>query len=124
VQPIYTVKDAQRTLELFRPVKLGDLLDVAPGIAARWWNAGHILGSTSIEVIAEATQAPLRLLFSGDLGPGGRDFLADPEGPAGVDHLIMESTYGDRERPAITPDERRAQLAAEIRAAHEAGGPL
>jgi metallo-beta-lactamase family protein len=124
VQPIYTVKDAQRTLELFRPVKLGDLLDVAPGIAARWWNAGHILGSTSIEVIAEATQAPLRLLFSGDLGPGGRDFLADPEGPAGVDHLIMESTYGDRERPPITPEERRAQLAAEMRAAHDAGGPL
>jgi metallo-beta-lactamase family protein len=124
VEPIYTRRDADRTMELFRRVKLGDLVEVAPGVAARWWNAGHLLGSASIEVMVEDEGAPLRLLFSGDIGPGGRDFLADPEGPAGVDHLVMESTYGDRERPAITPEERRAQLAAEIRAAYDAGGPL
>jgi metallo-beta-lactamase family protein len=125
VEPIYTVKDAHRTLELFRKVKLGEDVQVAPGITARWWNAGHILGSGSIEVVVEdGDDQPMRLLFSGDLGPGGRDFLADPEGPAGVDHLIMESTYGDRVRPAITPDERRGLLAAEMRAAHDAGGPL
>jgi len=124
VEPIYTARDAARTLELFRPVKLGEDIEVAPGVKARWWNAGHILGSASIEVIVEDGGAPLRLLFSGDLGPGGRDFLADPAGPAGIDHLVMESTYGDRERTSLTPNERRGQLAAEMRAAHDAGGPL
>jgi len=123
VEPIYVARDAARTMELFRPAKLGETIEVAPGVQARWWNAGHILGSASIEVMIE-DEPPLRLLFSGDLGPGGRDFLADPQGPTGVDHLIMESTYGDRERPALTPDERRALLAEEVRAAHAAGGPL
>jgi metallo-beta-lactamase family protein len=123
VAPIYTVKDAARTMELFRQVKTGDEVEVAPGVTARWWNAGHILGSGSIEVAIEG-ETPLRLLFSGDLGPGGRDFLADPEGPAGVDHLIMESTYGDRERPPLSPEGRRALLAAELRDARAAGGPL
>ena len=123
VQPIYTVKDAARAVELFRRIKLGDDVEVAPGITARWWNAGHILGSGSVEVTIEG-DPPLKLLFSGDLGPGGRDFLADPEGPAGVDHLIMESTYGDEERPPMTSEGRRALLAAELREAHAAGGPL
>jgi metallo-beta-lactamase family protein len=66
----------------------------------------------------------VRLLFSGDLGPGGRDYMPDPEGPSGVDHLILESTYGDRERPRVTPEDRRALLAEELKAAHAAGGPL
>lgn len=123
VQPIYTVKDAARTMELFRRVKMGDEVEVAPGVTARWWNAGHILGSGSIEVAIEG-EPPLKLLFSGDLGPGGRDFLADPESPAGVDHLIMESTYGDRERAPLRPEARRALLAAELRDAQAAGGPL
>jgi metallo-beta-lactamase family protein len=123
VEPIYLPRDAARTMELFRDVKLDREIDVAPGVKARWWNAGHSLGSTSIEVVVEG-EPPLRLFFSGDIGPGGRDFLADPTGPAGVDHLIMESTYGDRERPALTPNERRGLLAAEIRDAHAAGGPL
>ena len=123
VQPIYGVEDAKRTLQLFRRVKLDEATEILPGVTARWWNAGHILGSGSIEVTL-ADAAPLRLFFSGDIGPGGRDFLADPQGPAGVDHLIMESTYGERERPPLTPDERRALLAKELRDAHAAGGPL
>lgn len=123
VEPIYTTRDAARACDLFKRVKIGDEVEIAPGLTARWWNAGHILGAGSIEVMV-ADDEPLRLFFSGDIGPGGRDFLADPQGPAGVDHLIMESTYGDRQRPPITPDERRALLAAELRDAHAAGGPL
>lgn len=124
VEPIYTARDANRTLELFRSVKLDREVQAAPGITARYWEAGHILGSASIEVSVESEEGPIRLLFSGDLGPGGRDFLPDPEGPAGIDHLILESTYGARPRPAVDPAERRRQLAQELRAAHKAGGPL
>lgn len=124
VEPIYTARDAQRTLELFRTVKLGREVVVAPGITARYWEAGHILGSSSIEVRVETPDGPVTLLFSGDLGPGGRDFMPDPEGPTGVDHLIVESTYGDRPRPPIDPATRRRMLAQELRAAQKAGGPL
>ena len=123
VEPIYTVRDAQRTLRLFKTLDLDETTQILPGLSARWWEAGHILGSASVEVTLEG-QPPLRLLFSGDLGPGGSDFLSDPQGPAGVDHLIMESTYGDRERPLISAKQRRGILAAELRAAHDAGGPL
>jgi len=123
VEPIYTVADAARATELFQRVKLDEEVEAAPGIKARWWNAGHILGSASIEVSID-DDPPLRLFFSGDIGPGGRDFLGDPAGPSGIDHLVMESTYGDRERPSLAPDARRANLAEEIRAAHDAGGPL
>jgi metallo-beta-lactamase family protein len=124
VEPIYTVRDAERTLELFRPVKLGREVPVAPGIFATYWEAGHILGSASIEVRVETREGPMKLLFSGDLGPGGRDYAADPSAPVGVDHLILESTYGARVRPTLDPASRRRLLATELRAAQEAGGPL
>lgn len=124
VEPIYTARDARRTLDLFRTVKLGDEVQVAPGITARYWEAGHILGSASIEVAVETAEGPVTLLFSGDLGPGGRDFLPDPDGPSGVDHLIVESTYGGRSRPSLDPAARRRMLAQEVRDAQRAGGPL
>jgi metallo-beta-lactamase family protein len=124
VQPIYTARDAERTLELFHQVKLGRDIDVAPGMTARYWEAGHILGSASIELEVETDDGPVRILFSGDLGPGGRDMLPDPQGPAGIDHLVIESTYGDRPRPPIDPARRRRLLAEELRAAQKAGGPL
>ena len=124
VEPIYTARDAQRTLELFKTIKLGREVQAAPGITARYWEAGHILGSASIEVRVETGEGPITLLFSGDLGPGGRDFLPDPQGPAGVDHLIVESTYGGRIRQPLDPAARRRMLAKELRDAQRAGGPL
>jgi metallo-beta-lactamase family protein len=124
VEPIYTRRDARRTLELFRPAKLGSELAVAPGITAVYWDAGHMLGAASIELRIESEEGPVTLLFSGDLGASGRDYTADPQGPAGVDHLILESTYGARERPSLDPAARRRLLAEELKAAREAGGPL
>lgn len=120
VEPIYTAADARDCMRLFSKVRLGDWIEPAPGVRARWWEAGHILGSASIEVEVAGEGPPTRLLFSGDLGPGGSDFVADPQGPADVDHLILEST----ERPALTSSRRRALLAEQVKAAHEAGGPL
>jgi len=124
VSPIYTKADAEQSLRLFVATPLGDWIDVAPGMRARWWNAGHILGAASIEIEVEGAGPSQRLLFSGDVGPGGRLFESDPEGPAGVDHVILESTYGDVERPALSRAERKSVFAAEIMAAHTAGGPL
>lgn len=127
VEAIYTARDAARVMEQFSPVPLGNWIAVAPGMRARWWDAGHILGSASIELeIREDTSGDVRrVLFSGDLGPGGSEFLDDPQGPAGgVDHLIMESTYGARVRDVTDPATRRAALAKELRLAHGHGGPL
>lgn len=124
VEPIYTVRDAVRTTELFEHVKLGERVAVAPGVTATYWEAGHILGAASIEVCVETEEGPVTILFSGDIGPGGRDYSPDPEGPAGVDHLVLESTYGDRPRLLVDPTTRRKMLAQELNAAHAAGGPL
>lgn len=125
VEPIYTARDAAACLQLFSTVRYDTWIDVARGIRARWWDAGHMLGSASIEVeVGVSGSEVLRLLFSGDLGRGGGEFLSDPEGPSGVDHLILESTYGSRERPAVSAARRREALAAEVIDAHRAGGPL
>jgi metallo-beta-lactamase family protein len=126
VRPIYTAADAEAAMRLFRDVAFGDWITAAPGIRARWWNAGHILGSASIEVEIEETggKRPMRLCFSGDIGPGGRDLADDPQGPANLDHLIVESTYGGTDRLMAGAEARRKILADELKLAHAAGGPL
>jgi metallo-beta-lactamase family protein len=124
VEPIYTTRDAARTIEHFSPAKLGEVIKVADGLTARFWEAGHILGSASIEVTVDGPDGPTTLLFSGDLGTGHRDFLPDPQGPAGVDHVVVESTYGARPRPQHDPVARRKSLAREVLDAKGAGGPL
>ena len=124
VQPVFTKRDAIACIEQFVAVGFNVWMDVAPGVRARWWNAGHILGAASIEVeVREGGQAQT-LLFSGDIGPGDRRFEEDPEGPSGIDHVILESTYGDRDRPAVDETARKRALAEEVMQAHAAGGPL
>ena len=127
VTAIYTQSDAIAALQSFSPVDYEKWVDVIKGVRARYWNAGHLLGSASIEIeIADddASQKPLRLLASGDIGPDAKLLQPDPDAPAGFDYVISESTYGDRERPPITPDGRRARLAAEVRDAAARKGAL
>jgi len=124
VEPIYTAGDARRTIDLFRRVKFEEIVDVAPGVQARFWTAGHMLGAASVEVMVGEGDARTTILFSGDLGPGGQDYLPDPTGPQGISHLVVESTYGDRDRKRLDTTGRRALLSGELREAHAAGGPL
>lgn len=120
IEPIYGVADAERSLKLLRNVAIGEDFAPAEGFRARLWNAGHVLGSASVELVAGDT----RLLFSGDIGPTEKSFHADPDAPAGVDHVFCESTYGDRDRADVTLSERRALLLDEIRNALARGGNL
>ncbi len=127
VSPIYTQADAVASLQSFRPVDYETWVDVIAGVRARYWNAGHLLGSASIELEfdGEGSQGqPLRLLASGDIGPDSKLLEPDPKAPAGFDYLISESTYGDRIRTATTPEGRRQRLAAEVRDAAAAKGAL
>lgn len=126
VFPIYTQADAVAAMQSFTPVDYQAWADIVPGVRARFWNAGHLLGSASIEIeIAEATTPePLRLLASGDIGSEAKLLEADPEAATGFDYVLAESTYGDGERAALSPQQRRALLAAEVRDAASAGGAL
>jgi metallo-beta-lactamase family protein len=125
VEPIYTVRDAEEALRRMRPHVLEQWLAPAPGLRARFWNAGHMLGSASIELMCEGGGGPpLRLLFSGDLGPEHKVFHLEPDAPEGFDHVVCESTYGDRDRPPMTLAARRTRLGEEIRDAFERGGNL
>lgn len=124
VQPIYGPEDVAPTLALFQTVKFGDWVEVRHDLRARYWPAGHLLGAASIELEVGDGAETVRLLFSGDLGSGEQPYLVRPDGPKGVDHVILESTYGDRLRDDMDLSHRRALLADEMRKARAAGGPL
>lgn len=119
-EPLYTEQDALRAGEQARPVPMAEWFEPAPGFRARLWNAGHILGSASIELEANGT----RIFCSGDLGPDNKAFQPDPDGPTGSDHVICESTYGNRSRKHMTIAQRRDRLEQEIKEAIGRGGNL
>jgi metallo-beta-lactamase family protein len=126
VDPIYDGTDVTACLALFRPHDLGEWFAVIPGLRARFWNAGHLLGSASVEVelARGGDDPPQRLLFSADIGPDYKLLQSQPEGPSGVDYLICESTYGDTDRPDATAERRRKLLRDEVRAAMHPNGAL
>ncbi|OSQ42842.1 MBL fold metallo-hydrolase [Thalassospira sp. MCCC 1A01428] len=126
VEPIYTREDAEKALKRLRPVEYHQWIEIAPGFEVRYWDAGHILGSASIEVRidGEPGHKTRHLLFSGDIGTGEAVFNDAPEGPSDVDYLFVETTYGDRQRVDMAADERRTMLATEVREALIAGGNL
>lgn len=124
VEPIYTAEDAAACLRLFRPVACGAWVPVAPGVRSRFWNAGHLLGSASVEVEVSENGVKTRLLFSGDIGPTHKLLQRDPDGPRGLDYVVCESTYGDRDRQEATPETRRSLLRHEMLAARLRGGAM
>ena len=127
VTPIYNRQEAEACLGQLRSVDYDRWEEVGNSVRARFWNAGHILGSASIEVeisTGQREQRILRLLFSGDIGPEHKLFLADPEAPENLDYVFCETTYGGRKRKHVTVEQRRAILAEEVKAALKRGGNL
>ncbi|MDZ4742983.1 MAG: MBL fold metallo-hydrolase [Verrucomicrobiota bacterium] len=92
LDPLYSAQDVQNTLTLFRPLEYKSPQQIAPGIVVRMREAGHMLGSASIEVRADGKT----VVFSGDLGPRGAAILQDPDPFECADLVFLESTYGDR----------------------------
>jgi metallo-beta-lactamase family protein len=97
VEPLYTIADAERTFPLFQPVQLGESKLIAGTLCYRTFDAGHMLGSTSMVLEAEG----VKLAFSGDVGRPGLPILRDPQPPDAAEYLIVESTYGDRLHPQL-----------------------
>src|SRR5581483_6289666 len=91
-ESLYLPEDAENTYPLFCRVPLGQVKEVFPGVRYRTYEAGHMLGSSSVVLEADG----VRLAFSGDVGRKHLPILRDPVTPGPVDYLIMESTYGDR----------------------------
>ena len=94
--PLYTVKDAQAALRLLKTVDYGDPLKLGGGMTARFLNAGHILGSSFVQVDVEDGSRFARIVFSGDLGRYHQPLHTDPDPLPECDALVLESTYGDR----------------------------
>lgn len=124
-QPLYVMEDANEALKLTKGVKYEEWITPGPGVRARYWNAGHILGSASIEVeVQDSDGKAIRILFSGDLGPDVKVFWEAPDAPAGYDYILSESTYGGREREDYTLKQRQDSLKNEINTALARGGNL
>ena len=96
VEPLYTVRDAERALKQFQALAYDEEHEVAPGIRIRLRDAGHILGSAIIELWVDDSGVRRKLVFSGDLGQPGTPVMCDPARIAEADLVLLESTYGDR----------------------------
>lgn len=124
VSPIYNLRDAEASIHQIRNVSYNEWLRPNNEVQVRFWNAGHILGSASIEVEIMDGESKLRLLFSGDIGPDHKLFHPDPHAPSNFDYVFCESTYGGRIRSDASIGSRREILMKEINDAMKAGGAL
>ncbi len=95
-EPLYTAEDALRCLEIFEPVKYDEIIDITPEIHARFNDAGHMLGSSIIELWVEEDGKRIKTVFTGDLGNNDIPLLNEPTMIEDTDYLVMESTYGSR----------------------------
>jgi metallo-beta-lactamase family protein len=122
--PLYTVKDAERSLEHFRPIDYDEPREVAPGVWATFLDAGHILGSAIIRLAVTDREGGKErvIVCSGDLGRPGTPILRDPTVMTAADYVLVESTYGGREHEP--QDEAIRVLADTIRLVTEANGVL
>jgi metallo-beta-lactamase family protein len=96
VMPLYTTEDAEASLKCLHPVDRDMILEAEPGIKARLRNAGHILGSSILELWMEEEQSVIKVVFSGDIGKKDQLIIQDPHEVFDADYLFLESTYGNR----------------------------
>ena len=96
VEPLYTSEDVERTMKLFRPCGYGEMIAVDEGLAIRFTDAGHLLGSAFIECFLVEEGKHVTMVFSGDVGNLNQPIIRDPSPLEAADYLMIESTYGDR----------------------------
>lgn len=97
ILPLYTMEDAEKSLRYLSPMERDQTITVEPGIRARLRNAGHILGSSIVELwIEEEGGRETKIVFSGDLGKQDQLIVKDPYEICAADYLFVESTYGNR----------------------------
>ena len=107
VEPLYTKADAEEVAGMFAGVDYVQAFEPIPGVVARFYEAGHILGSAGVSLEIEEKGRKIHLWFSGDIGRYNLPLLRDPVLPTHADYMIMECTYGDKSHndPAMAFDE-------------------
>ena len=126
--PLYTLAEAQNCMQYFKPVAIGQTVQMSPELSFRFVPAAHILGSCMAEIALSTNGQTRRLLFTGDIGrvrnstvAPGKVVHSGPQEGETADVLVMESTYGNRQHPDTDP---RPQLAALIRDTVARGGSV
>ena len=94
--PIYTAEEAARCLEVFQEVKYDEIVEITPEIHVRFNDAGHMLGSSIIELWVKEDDKEIKTVFTGDIGNNDIPLLSSPTMIESTDYLVMESTYGSR----------------------------
>jgi metallo-beta-lactamase family protein len=122
VSPLYGAEDVEGLVRLLKEVPYNESVAVAPGMQAKFVEAGHILGSASIQLFIQDGGEEKRLVFSGDIGPWNAPILKDPEGFHRAHAVILESTYGDRDHRPI--DATIEEFEALVKAAVERKGKI
>lgn len=120
--PLYTMKDAEGAIAQFVSHKYNEEIELFEGVKIRFVDAGHLLGSASIEVWLTENEETRKLLFSGDIGNLDQPLLRDPTYVSEADYVIMESTYGDRQHD--TPPDYVTVFADIIEETFAKGGTL
>jgi metallo-beta-lactamase family protein len=116
--PLFTTADAEKAIMRLKAVEYEKPTAISGDTSVRFIDAGHILGSAIIEMTGRG-QAPMRIVFSGDLGRYDALILRDPSPVQYADYLIIESTYGNR---VHSHDEPNAELAKIITETAKRGG--
>jgi len=121
IEPLYTGDDAVQTVRQMQSSPYGRWFKVAHGVHARYFDAGHMLGSAGIELeINEDNRPKKTLVFTGDVGRWGVPLLRDPTPLPECDYLICESTYGGRKTDPV--DDLKGRLADVVRRTVARGG--
>ena len=120
--PLYDEDDVERALPLVETGAYGKSVSLGPSLSAVFHDAGHILGSSMIEVLAAEGGKTARIIFSGDVGQWNRPLVRDPSVFASADVVVMESTYGDRDHH--DPMDPQSLMAKIINETVEAGGNI
>ena len=94
-EPLYTAEQAARCLEIFEPVKYDEIIEIDENIHARFNDAGHMLGSSIIELWVKEGDKETKVVFTGDIGNNDIPLLDSPTMIDTADYLVMESTYGN-----------------------------
>lgn len=119
-QPLYTMEDAMGAIRLLIPCEYDTLIPVCDEITVRFTDVGHLLGSSSIEIMAREDGEERTVVFSGDIGNVNKPILKNPTYTKAADYVVMECTYGDRLHGG-TPD-HVGELAEIIEQTFERGG--
>ncbi len=122
IQPAYTIKDVEQALNQTQGFSYGDKQQVLPDLALRFQDAGHILGSSIVELWIKQNHETQKLVFSGDLGNSCAPLMDDPDIIKTADILLLESTYGDRNHRAL--DDTLEEFNTVIEEASQAGGNI